>query len=406
MPSSQLVVDHSTKIIELTTQTTVAALISNGNFSRVYLCYDHSSVKRSASASKVVKVYLRKTAEIRSQRIMNEKKAWHRANLATNPYISKLLGTLKDSIHLYFVMTAYHCGHICLHIRNSESGRFSPIVARNYSTEILSALLAIIKCGCVHRDIKASNCLIDRYGHVKICDFGASKVLFEPEEYSAVMSDGAVMDMRTYTLIGTVQYMAPEIIARTSGYSFEVDWWAFGVLLYEMMCGSPPTFQDVPSQNNKEAVAAVVLGLWPTQEASSIALAATQSRIKSMRETPSTEIHGTSYRKYGPWCPTPSANEELILFSSIQHINAWNLIRGLLVACPHDRLGPRAPNLLKNHEFFHGVNWDDVENGVSPPPDVEFNRSLGFLDLEDDVLEERTPEEIEIDAKLFKDFST
>ena len=404
MPSIQLKVDHSTEIIELTTQTTIAALISNGNFSRVYLCYDHSSVKRIASASKVVKVYSRKTAEIRSQRIMNEKKAWQIANLAHNPYISQLLGTLKDSIHLYFVMTAYHCGHICLHIRGSESGRFSAIVARNYSTEILSALLAIIKCGCVHRDIKASNCLIDRYGHVKICDFGASKVLFEPEEYSAVMSDGAVMDMRTYTLIGTMQYMAPEIIARNSGYSFEVDWWAFGVLLYEMICGSLPTFQDVPPQNNKEAIAAASLGLWPTKEASSIALLATQSRIRSMRETPSTETHGTSYRK--SWCPTPSANDKLILSSSIQHVNAWNLIQGLLIACPHDRLGPRAPDLLKDHEFFRGVNWDDVDNGVSPPPDVEFNRSLGFLDLEDDNLEVRTTEEIEIDAKLFKDFST
>lgn len=406
MPSSQLTVDHSTKIIELTTQTTVAALISNGNFSRVYLCYDQTSVSRSASASKVVKVYPRKTAEIRSHRIMSEKKAWQAVNLARNPYISQLLGTLKDSIHLYFVMTAYHCGHICLHIRGSESGRLSPTVARNYSTEILSALLAINKCGCVHRDIKGSNCLIDRYGHVKICDFGASKVLFEPEEYSAVMSDGPVTDVRTYTLIGTMQYMAPEIIARTSGYSFEVDWWAFGVLLYEMICGSHPTFQDVPRQNSKEAIAAAALGLWPTQEASSIALAATQSRIRSMRETPSTETHGTSYQKYESWCPTPSANDKLILFSSIQHINAWNLIQGLLVACPHDRLGPRAPNLLKDHVFFRGVNWDDVDNGVSPPPDVEYNRSLGFLDLEDDDLEVRTPEEIDIDAKLFKDFST
>ena len=406
MPSNLQAADYSTAIIELTTQTTIAALISNGKFSRVYLCYDRTSVSRSPTACKVVKVYSRKTAEMRSRRIMDEKEVWQRITLTRNPYIGQLLGTLKDSIHLYFVMGAYHCGHICLHIRGSEYGRFSPTVARNYSVEIISALLAIFKCGCVHRDIKASNCLIDRHGHVKICDFGASKGLLKPREYSSVMSDRAIMAPRTYTIIGTMHYMAPEMIARTSGYSFEVDWWSFGVLLYEMICGALPKFQNVPTVNNKDAIADAAAGLLPSQELSSMALAAIQRPGRSMREMPSTETHATLRLSNESWYPTPSADDKLTLSSSIQHSDAWSLIQGLLVASPCDRLGPRAPNQLKDHQFYEGINWEDVEVGAFPPPDAGFDRCLGFLDLEDDAQEMKTPEEIYIDAKLFKDFSS
>jgi serine/threonine protein kinase len=404
MPSSQQKADYSREIIELTTQSTIAAIVSDGTFSRVYLCYDNTSVPRSSSTCKVVKVYSRKTAEMRSHRIMAEKVVWQTINSTRNPFIGELLGTVKDSTYLYFLMSAYHCGHIGLHIRGSEYGRFSPLIARNYTVEILSGLLAIVKCGCLHRDIKASNCLIDRHGHVKICDFGASKLLFEPGNYSAVMKNCATMSSRTYTIIGTMQYMAPEIIARTGGYSFEVDWWACGVLLYEMVCGSLPSFQNVPTIDNKDAIAAVALGLWPSQEASLIALAAIKRPAESMAEIPATEALAKSFQRLESWCPTPSDNDKVILSSSPQHLDAWSLIQGLLVAHPQDRLGPRAPNILKDHQFFQGINWEDVENGISPSPDPGFDRSLGFLDLDDGDENVRTAEEINIDAKPFKDF--
>ena len=335
---------------------------------------------------------------------MAEKDIWQTINSTRNPYIGELLGTVKDSTYLYFLMSAYHCGHIGLHIRGSEYGRFSPLIARNYTVEIMSGLLAIVKCGCLHRDIKASNCLIDRHGHVKICDFGASKLLFEPGNYSAVMNNCATISLRTYTIIGTMQYMAPEIIARTIGYSFEVDWWACGVLLYEMVCGALPSFQNVPTMDNKEAIAAVALGLWPTKEASLIALAAIKRRAGSMAETPSAEALAKSFQRLESWCPTPSDDDKVILSSSIRHLDAWSLIQGLLVAYPQDRLGPRAPDLLKDHQFFEGIDWEDVENGNSPSPNPGFDRSLGFLDLEDGDENVRTAEDINIDAKLFKDF--
>ena len=406
MPSSQQKVDYSREIIELTTQSTIAAIISDGTFSRVYLCHDHTSVSRSPSTCKVVKVYSRKTAEMRSHRIMAEKEVWQRINSTRNPYIGELLGTVKDSTYLYFLMSAYHCGHIGLHIRGSEYGRFSPLIARNYTVEIMSGLLAIFKCRCLHRDIKASNCVIDRHGHVKICDFGASKLLFEPESYSAVMTNCATMAPRTYTIIGTMQYMAPEIIARTGGYSFEVDWWACGVLLYEMICGALPTFQNVPNMDNKDAIAAVALGLWPTQEASFIALAAIKWPAGSLAEISSTEALAKSFQRHDSWCPTPSDDDKVILSSSAQHLDAWSLIQGLLIAHPQDRLGPRSPNLLKDHQLFQGINWEDVENGNFPPPDPGFDRSLGFMDLDNDDESTRTPEEIGIDAELFKGFSS
>ncbi len=74
----------------------------------------------------------------------------------------------------------------------------------------------------------ASNFLIDSHGHVKLADFGSAKIL--PD------------NGRTFTIIGTLHCMAPEMVARSIGYDFTVDWWSLGVLIYEMLTGSPPQF--------------------------------------------------------------------------------------------------------------------------------------------------------------------
>lgn len=75
----------------------------------------------------------------------------------------------------------------------------------------------------VYRDLKPENLLIDGSGHVKIADFGFAKVM--PTD-------------RTFTLCGTPEYLAPEIITGAkTGYGKSVDWWAFGVLIFEMLAG-------------------------------------------------------------------------------------------------------------------------------------------------------------------------
>ena len=108
-------------------------------------------------------------------------------------------------------------------------GRFSNDVAMFYLTEILLAFQYLHQMDIAYRDLKPENLLIDKEGHVKVTDFGFSKVIKD----------------KTYTLCGTPEYLAPEII-KSKGHNKSADWWAFGVLMFEMLAGYPPFYDDNP----------------------------------------------------------------------------------------------------------------------------------------------------------------
>lgn len=104
--------------------------------------------------------------------------------------------------------------------------RFSEDRARFYAAEILLALECLHKNGIIYRDLKPENVLLDSEGHVKLTDFGLSKIREKENEL-------------TYTFCGTPEYLAPEII-KNEGYSKEVDFWALGLIIYEMLSGINP----------------------------------------------------------------------------------------------------------------------------------------------------------------------
>jgi protein kinase A len=150
-----------------------------------------------------------------------------RAVLASiqHPFIVNLWGSFQDDANLYMVMDYVAGGELFSFLRKSK--KFSNEIARFYAGEVLLGLAYLHSKDIIYRDLKPENILLDAHGHIKITDFGFAK---------------KVPDI-TWTLCGTPDYLAPEII-QTKGYGKSADFWAFGVLIFEMLAGYPPYYDE------------------------------------------------------------------------------------------------------------------------------------------------------------------
>lgn len=197
--------------------------LGTGSFGRVRIVSFVLDGKRTYMAMKI----LRKSEIIRLKQVNHikaEKAILARVN---HPFIVNLQASFQDSSFLYMVMEYVIGGELFSQLR--KVNRFLDEDARFFASEIILALQYLHDKSIVYRDLKPENLLIDKDGHIKITDFGFAKVVLD----------------RTYTLCGTPEYLAPEIIT-SKGHGKPVDWWAVGVLIYEMLCGTPPFDADNP----------------------------------------------------------------------------------------------------------------------------------------------------------------
>ena len=139
-----------------------------------------------------------------------------------HPFIVKLVKTLKDDRFLYFLMDYIRGKELFDVIRDIDI--LSKSQTLFYGASIMLAVKYLHERKCVYRDIKPENIMVTENGYIKIIDFGTAKIL---------------KDGRTQTTMGTPHYMAPEMILG-GGYSFEVDYWAIAVCMYEFICGEVP----------------------------------------------------------------------------------------------------------------------------------------------------------------------
>ena len=141
---------------------------------------------------------------------------------------------------MYLVTEYVNGGELYFHL--AKGGPFNEDQARFYGAEIISALEYLHTNAIIHRDIKLENILLDREGHIKIVDFGLCK-------------ENIRWDSSTSTLCGTPEYRAPEIINNMK-YGKDVDWWAFGIVMSEMIIGKNP-FYNVDEEIMYENVLAI-----------------------------------------------------------------------------------------------------------------------------------------------------
>ncbi|KAF8132319.1 kinase-like domain-containing protein [Boletus edulis] len=148
--------------------------------------------------------------------------------LVNNPFIVPLKFSFQNPDKLYLVMSFVNGGELFYHLQ--REGKFDQDRSRFYAAELLCALEHLHSFNVVYRDLKPENILLDYTGHIALCDFGLCKLNMSETE-------------KTNTFCGTPEYIAPELL-ESQGYTKTVDWWTLGVLLYEMMTGLPPFYDE------------------------------------------------------------------------------------------------------------------------------------------------------------------
>ncbi|XP_049772023.1 cAMP-dependent protein kinase catalytic subunit 1-like [Schistocerca cancellata] len=302
--------------------------LGTGSFGRVML------VRHKGSGNYYAIKILDKSRIVKLRQIehtLNEKKILQALRF---PFIVYLEYSFMDSNYIYFAMPFVSGGEMFSLLR--KSGKFEETQSKFYAAQVVLALEYMHYLDIIYRDLKPENILIDRFGYLKVTDLGFCKVI----------------SSRTWTLCGTPEYIAPEIIL-SKGYGMAVDWWSFGVLVYEMSAGFPPFYAKEPMKIYEKILS-------------------------------------------GKYRNAPSFGSDV-----------KDLIKNLLQVDVTRRFGNLKNGVddIKNHRWFNSINWLEILNREIKPPYVPSLKSSGDSSNFDQYREEPLKQSgTDRYAREFRDF--
>merc|ERR1719397_828631 len=156
--------------------------------------------------------------------IINEKNVMQKMH---SKFLVNLRGTYKDNLRVYFLLDVCLGGELFTILRRRRY--FNEGTSKFYAGCVVEAFDYMHSKNIIYRDLKPENLVLDSTGYLKVTDFGFAKVVKD----------------KTFTLCGTPDYLAPEIVTG-QGHGKGVDWWTLGILIYEMLASFPPFFDDEP----------------------------------------------------------------------------------------------------------------------------------------------------------------
>ncbi|XP_066204029.1 microtubule-associated serine/threonine-protein kinase 1 isoform X4 [Saccopteryx leptura] len=229
-------------------------LISNGAYGTVYLVR-HRDTRQRFAMKKINKQNLILRNQIQQAFVERDI-----LTFAENPFVVSMFCSFETRRHLCMVMEYVEGGDCATLLKNI--GALPVDMARMYFAETVLALEYLHNYGIVHRDLKPDNLLITSMGHIKLTDFGLSKMGLM--SLTTNLYEGHIeKDAREFLdkqVCGTPEYIAPEVILR-QGYGKPVDWWAMGIILYEFLVGCVPFFGDTPEELFGQVISDDIL--WP-----------------------------------------------------------------------------------------------------------------------------------------------
>ncbi|KAF9415624.1 AGC protein kinase Gad8 [Podila epigama] len=282
----------------------------NANTPLTIDAFDLLKVIGKGSFGKVMQVRKRDTSRIYALKILRKAHIISRSEVnhtlaertvlaqINNPFIVPLKFSFQSPEKLYLVLAFVNGGELFHHLQ--REGRFSEERSRFYAAELMCALECLHGFNVVYRDLKPENILLDYTGHIALCDFGLCKL-------------GMTETETTNTFCGTPEYLAPELLLG-QGYTKTVDWWTLGVLLYEMLTGLPPFYDE--------------------------------------------NIH-EMYRKI---------LQDELRFPDEVAPDARALLSALLTRDPNQRLGSNGSSAIKQHPFFKPISFPHLMAKKIQPP--------------------------------------